>query len=74
MYGERTEVEYLPPPFSPSPGEGGGREAYPNEFSNIITKIIVNLKPKVRVIGAEEWTAVVTLHPPPTLGEGGRVY
>ena len=29
---------------------------------------IVNLKPKIRVIGAEEWTAVVTHHP---RGEGG---
>ena len=48
-------------------GEG---EFYTDEFSNIITKIIMNLKPKVRVIGAVEWTEVVTLYPP-TRGEGG---
>ena len=30
----------------------------------------MNLKPKVRVIGAVEWTAVVTLYPLPTRGEG----
>ena len=53
---------------------GGEGEFYPDEFSNIKTKIIVNLKPKVRVIGAEEWTAVVTLHTPhPRRGGGGLV-
>ena len=44
-------MESLPP--SPSQGEGREGEFYPDEFSNIITKIIVNLRPKVRVIGAE---------------------
>ena len=59
-------MESLPPR-----GKGREGEFYPDEFSNIITKIIVNLKPKVRVIGAVEWTAVVTLYPLPTRGEGG---
>ena len=64
-----TEVESLTP-VSSQGGRGEG-EFYTDEFSNIITKIIVNLKPKVRVIGAVEWTAVVTLYPLPTRGEGG---
>ena len=63
MQGVGTEVESLPP--SPSQGEGREGEFYPDEFSDIITKIMENLEPKVRVIGAEEWTAVVTLYPPP---------
>ena len=62
VLGAGTEVESFPP--TPSQGEGRGGELYPDEFSNIISKMTVNLKPKVRVIGAEEWTAVVTLHPP----------
>ena len=60
--GDRGGISF--PPFSLPGGNGGEGEFYPDEFSNIKTKIIVNLKPKVRVIGAEEWTAVVTLHTP----------
>ena len=61
--GDRGGISF--PPFSLPGGNGGEGEFYPDEFSNIKTKIIVNLKPKVRVIGTEEWTAVVTLHTPP---------
>ena len=61
-------MEYLSP-FSPSREEGGGRDFYLDEFSNITTKI-VNLKPKMRVIGAKEWIAVVTLHPSPAKERG----
>ena len=68
MQGEGTEVEYLPPSFLLP----GGRDFYPDEFSNITTTKVVNLKPKIRVIGAEEWTAVVTLLLPPPEGRGGR--
>ena len=67
--GDRVGIS-PPPPFLPPWGKGEGREAYPNEFSNITTMKIVNLKPKMRVIVAEEWTAVVTLLPPPPEGRG----
>ena len=62
VLGAGTEVEFSP--FLPPRREGMEGEFYPDEFSDIITKITVNLEPKVRVIGAEEWTAVVTLHTP----------
>ena len=62
----------LSPSLFSLPGGKGEGEFYTDEFSNITTTKIVNLKPKMRVIGAKEWTAVVTLHPPPfTRGEGG---
>ena len=66
--GERGGIS-PPLPFS-LPGGKGGREFYPDEFSNITTMKIVNLKPKMRVIVAEEWTVVVTLLPPPSEGRG----
>ena len=70
MQGEGTKVEYLPPPsFLPPRGEGG-RDFYPDDFLDITTMKTVNLKLKIRVIGAEEWMAVVTLHPPHLSGVG----
>ena len=56
-------------PLFSLPGRKGGRDFYLDEFSNITTKI-VNLKPKMRVIGAKEWIAVVTLHPSPAKERG----
>ena len=49
--GDRGGIS--PPFFSPSPGEGW-RDFYPDEFLNITTTKAVNLKPKMRVIVAEE--------------------
>ena len=49
--GDRGGIS--PSPLFSLPGGKGGREAYPNEFSNITTMKIVNLKPKMRVIVAE---------------------
>ena len=44
--GDRGGISF--PPFSLPGGNGGEGEFYPDEFSNIKTKIIVNLKPNIR--------------------------